>query len=115
MALSGITVLQLERLEQNLRCQESRRGKRNFVRFLNPAEATWLAYSAFRNGQLQFGAFFMKTLVTRFLNDESGATAIEYALIASGISIAIIAMVNTLGSTLNEKFIHINSQLGTTP
>jgi len=57
----------------------------------------------------------MKTLVTRFLSDESGATAIEYALIASGISIAIIAAVNTLGTTLNDKFIHINSQLGTTP
>jgi len=53
----------------------------------------------------------MKTLVMRFLNDESGATAIEYALIASGISIVIIAAVNSLGSTLNNKFSFINSQL----
>jgi pilus assembly protein Flp/PilA len=46
-----------------------------------------------------------------FLRDESGATAIEYGLIAAGISIAIIAVVNTLGSTLNTKFKSISDQL----
>jgi pilus assembly protein Flp/PilA len=46
-----------------------------------------------------------------FLKDESGATAIEYGLIAAGISIAIIAVVNTLGSTLNTKFKSISDQL----
>jgi pilus assembly protein Flp/PilA len=53
----------------------------------------------------------MKTLVTRFVKDESGATAIEYGLIAAGISVAIIAVVNGIGSTLNNKFTSINSQL----
>jgi pilus assembly protein Flp/PilA len=43
--------------------------------------------------------------------DESGATAIEYALIAAGISLAIIAVVNGLGTTLNEKFTSINTSL----
>ena len=53
----------------------------------------------------------MKTLVSRFVKDESGATAIEYGLIAAGISVAIIAVVNGIGSTLNTKFSNINSQL----
>jgi pilus assembly protein Flp/PilA len=47
----------------------------------------------------------------RFVRDESGATAIEYGLIAAGISVAIIAIVNTLGGTLNTKFTSINTQL----
>jgi pilus assembly protein Flp/PilA len=46
-----------------------------------------------------------------FLKDESGATAIEYGLIAAGISVAIIAIVNSLGTTLNEKFTSISTQL----
>jgi pilus assembly protein Flp/PilA len=46
----------------------------------------------------------MTKLVARFLKNESGATAIEYGLIAAGISLAIIAAVNGLGSTLNTKF-----------
>ena len=53
----------------------------------------------------------MKTLVTRFVKDESGATAIEYGLIAAGISVAIIAVVNGIGGTLNAKFTSINTQL----
>ena len=52
----------------------------------------------------------MKTL-RKFLNDESGATAIEYGLIAAGISLAIIAIVNGLGTKLNTKFSSINSSL----
>jgi pilus assembly protein Flp/PilA len=47
----------------------------------------------------------------RFLRDESGATAIEYGLIAAGISLAIIAVVNGLGTRLNTKFTSINSSL----
>ena len=43
----------------------------------------------------------MKTLVTRFVKDESGATAIEYGLIAAGISVAIITVVQGLGTKLN--------------
>ncbi len=46
-----------------------------------------------------------------FLRDKSGATAIEYGLIAAGISIAIIAVVNGLGTQLNGTFSSISSQL----
>jgi pilus assembly protein Flp/PilA len=53
----------------------------------------------------------MSELLRRFLNDDSGATAIEYGLIAAGISVAIIAVVNTLGTNLNTTFSSISSQL----
>ena len=53
----------------------------------------------------------MKRTLLNFFSDESGATAIEYGLIAAGISLAIIAAVNGLGTTLNEKFTSINSSL----
>jgi pilus assembly protein Flp/PilA len=53
----------------------------------------------------------MKNLVARFLKDDSGATAIEYGLIAAGISLAIIAMVNGIGTNLNGKFASINTSL----
>ena len=53
----------------------------------------------------------MKNLFSKFLSDESGATAIEYGLIAAGISLAIIAVVNGLGSNLGEKFTSINTSL----
>jgi len=55
--------------------------------------------------------FIMKNLVARFLKDESGATAIEYGLIAAGISLAIIAAVNGLGGALSGKFNAISSSL----
>ena len=50
-------------------------------------------------------------LVSLFLRDENGATAIEYGLIAAGISLAIIAVVNGLGTNLNTKFTSINNSL----
>jgi pilus assembly protein Flp/PilA len=53
----------------------------------------------------------MTKLVARFVKDESGATAIEYGLIAAGISLAIIAAVNGLGTTLNTKFSTIGSSI----
>ncbi len=53
----------------------------------------------------------MKRSIMKFLNDESGATAIEYGLIAAGISLAIIAVVNGLGTNLNTKFTDINTSL----
>ena len=53
----------------------------------------------------------MKTLFARFAKDESGATAIEYGLIAAGISLAIIAIVNGLGGKLNTTFTSINTSL----
>ena len=53
----------------------------------------------------------MKNLFVRFVKDNSGATAIEYGLIAAGISVAIIAVVNGLGTSLNAKFSSISTQL----
>jgi pilus assembly protein Flp/PilA len=53
----------------------------------------------------------VRVLFLQFLKDESGATAIEYGLIAAGIALAIIAVVNSLGTTLNAKFTSINSSL----
>jgi len=47
----------------------------------------------------------------RFINDESGATAIEYGLIAAGIAVAIIAAVNTLGGNLKDIFTTISAKL----
>jgi len=47
----------------------------------------------------------------RFLRDETGATAIEYGLIAAGISLAIISVVNGMGAKLNTKFTSINTSL----
>jgi pilus assembly protein Flp/PilA len=53
----------------------------------------------------------MSKLFARFVKDTSGATAIEYGLIAAGISLAIIAVVNGLGTTLNTKFGDVNTSL----
>ena len=53
----------------------------------------------------------MQNLIARFVKNESGATAIEYGLIAAGISLAIIAAVNGLGSSLSGKFSSINASL----
>jgi len=49
--------------------------------------------------------------IKEFLHDESGATAIEYGLIAAGIAVAIIAVVNTLGGKLNDTFKSVSDQL----
>jgi pilus assembly protein Flp/PilA len=54
----------------------------------------------------------MNLLIT-FLKNESGATAIEYGLIAAGISVAIIGVVMALGSQLNTTFSTISSDLAT--
>ena len=53
----------------------------------------------------------MQRMISRFLRDESGATAIEYCLIAVGLSIVIVTAVNGIGSALNTKFSSINSSL----
>jgi pilus assembly protein Flp/PilA len=53
----------------------------------------------------------MTNLVSRFVKDESGATAIEYGLIAAGISVAIIAIVNGIGDKLKTSFTSIKDQL----
>lgn len=49
--------------------------------------------------------------VVAFLKDESGATAIEYGLLAAGISVVILATLNTVGSKLNAKFDEISGLL----
>jgi pilus assembly protein Flp/PilA len=59
---------------------------------------------------INFGLHAM-TLLRMFLRDESGATAIEYGLIAAGISLAIISIVNGLGTNLRTKFTSINTSL----
>ena len=51
------------------------------------------------------------SLIKNFLKDENAATAIEYGLIAAGIALAIIAVVNGLGSKLSSKFTAINTSL----
>jgi pilus assembly protein Flp/PilA len=53
----------------------------------------------------------LKRRFSKFCSGESGATAIEYGLIAAGISLAIIAAVNLLGSALNTDFTSIDSSL----
>ena len=53
----------------------------------------------------------MLVLITRFFQDETGATAIEYGLIAAGISVAIITVVNGLGTKLNSTFSAVESAL----
>ena len=59
---------------------------------------------------MESGGISMTTL-KRFWRDETAATAIEYALIAAGISLAIIAAVNGLGTKLSSKFSAISSSL----
>jgi pilus assembly protein Flp/PilA len=53
----------------------------------------------------------MKRSFVKFLSDESGATAIEYGLIAAGIALAIIAVVNGLGTNLNGVFTSVSTSL----
>ena len=56
----------------------------------------------------------MKNLMSKFFADESGATAIEYGLIAAGIAVVIITAVNSVGSSLSNLFGNINTKLGGT-
>ncbi|WP_085966423.1 MULTISPECIES: Flp family type IVb pilin [Bradyrhizobium] len=50
-------------------------------------------------------------MIQKFWSNESGATAIEYGLIAAGIALAIITVVNGLGTAMNEKFTSISTSL----
>lgn len=67
----------------------------------------WLAGASFP----VIGTKPMFNRLLTFFKDEDGATAIEYGLIAAGISVAIIAVVNGLGTSLNAKFKSISTQL----
>ncbi len=53
----------------------------------------------------------MTNLISSFFKDETAATAIEYGLIAAGISVAIITVVGTLGSKLNTVFTSVETAL----
>ena len=53
----------------------------------------------------------MTNFVSRFVKDESGATAIEYGLIAALIAVGIIAAVTTLGGTLKSTFTNLNTKM----
>ncbi len=53
----------------------------------------------------------MKNLFSRFVSDESGATAIEYGLIAAGIAVAIITVVQGLGTKLTSTFTSVKNAL----
>jgi pilus assembly protein Flp/PilA len=55
--------------------------------------------------------WILRVMFQKFLSDQSGATAIEYGLIAAGIALAIITAVNGLGSTLNTNYTSINTSL----
>ena len=56
----------------------------------------------------------MSKFVTKFLNDESGATAIEYGLIAALIAVVIITAVTALGTTIKSKFNEVVTGMGGT-
>ena len=67
-----------------------------------------------RNGPLTtlgYASCQCVSYLREFVNDQSGAAAIEYGLIAAGISVAIIAVVNGLGTKLNTTFASVSSQL----
>jgi pilus assembly protein Flp/PilA len=68
------------------------------------------AETAFRQPRADVEEFDMKALI-KFIKDESGATAIEYGLIAAGISVAIIAVVQGVGSKLNTTFTSVQTAL----
>ena len=53
----------------------------------------------------------MRQLIKKFFNDESGSTAIEYAIIAGGLSIVIVTVVNNLGSAVSTKFADVSTSL----
>ena len=53
----------------------------------------------------------MRRLLARFVDDECGATAIEYCLIATGLSIVIVVAVNGIGSALNTKFTDVTTSI----
>lgn len=53
----------------------------------------------------------MTTLVSRFIRDEAGATAIEYGLIMAGIALAIIGAVNGVGTAISGRFTAVSTSL----
>src|ERR1700761_2191654 len=72
------------------------------------AQGRWITL---RQPRVDLRSQLMKTLLSRFVKDQSGATAIEYGLIAAGISVAIIAVVQGLGTNLKNTFSSVSSAL----
>ena len=72
---------------------------------------TFGAENGFGNPMPYRQEFAVRHLISKFLADESGATAIEYALIAASICLAIIVAVQSIGPTLNTKFTAVNTAL----
>jgi pilus assembly protein Flp/PilA len=64
-----------------------------------------------RGGRRHSREHTMRRLVSSFAADESGATAIEYSLIAAGIALAIVAVINGLGTTLNTTFSTVQTSI----
>lgn len=60
------------------------------------------------NRRQEFG---VRQLMAKFFNDESGATAIEYCMIAAGLSIVIVTVVNGIGTNLSTKFTDVSTSL----
>jgi|RhiMetdeSRZDD1v2_1073273.scaffolds.fasta_scaffold737498_1 pilus assembly protein Flp/PilA len=87
------------------------RGRRYGVAHGSERQMKTAVGAKLRQPRVDQGVTIMKYLVARFVKDESGATAIEYGLIAAGISVAIIAVVQGLGSKLNTTFTSVQTAL----
>jgi pilus assembly protein Flp/PilA len=74
----------------------------------DPKQGRWITL---RQPRVDLRSQLMKTVFARFLKDQSGATAIEYGLIAAGISVAIIAVVQGLGTNLKSTFSSVSGAL----
>jgi pilus assembly protein Flp/PilA len=79
-------------------------------RKLNGSRASSI-YGTREEARRHYQEVVLKQLLLRFLANQSGATAIEYALLAAGIALAIITAVNSIGTTLNTSYASINSSL----
>lgn len=66
------------------------------------------------NGTVNSRGFSMKSIFKRFTADESGATAIEYGLIAALIAVVIIGVLGTIGTQLNSRLTQVGTALTTT-
>jgi len=53
----------------------------------------------------------MRHLIKKFFNDEAGSTAIEYCIIAAGLSIVIVTVVNGIGTAVSTKFANVSTSL----
>jgi pilus assembly protein Flp/PilA len=87
-----------------------RQPELNYLTYWNRSAPHWHGFCELSSRHAERIAPMKNTLIN-FWTDESGATAIEYGLIAAGIALAIISVVNGLGSKLNTKFGSISASL----